>query len=199
MKTMIIILIALQILFIIFLGAWVAMLFVKSYRNSENHPLRKAALEAIVSIGVILCFLMNQGADIIDTSEGYTDFIILTSLGGFGFWIKKILPPNLKVGMVISNVLIGALFWMSIVAAIKLVYFYPFVIFPIYGLLIIAPFALFFIVLADLMFYKKTIKPLYFIFGSFAFLSLYTILHNMWSSEAWQLLNWWTTIKTDIF
>lgn len=196
---MIIILVALQLLFVIFLGAWVAMLFVKSYRNSENHPLRKAALEALVSIGVMLCFLMNSGADVIDTSEGYLDFIVLTTLGGIGFWMKKLIPAQQSLLTGVSNVLIGILFWMSIVAAIKLFYFYPYVIFPIYGLLIVAPFALMFIALSDLMYFKRLAKPLYFILGSLAFLVLYTIIHNMWSTEAWQLLNWWTDIKSTIF
>ncbi|MFT4601243.1 MAG: hypothetical protein ACI857_001421 [Arenicella sp.] len=165
--------------------------------GTEKHS--QILLGILLTAGIFFCLDINLDLRLIETKIGYQDFRLISFIGLLAFWIKKFIPDSKKLILSILNFVIALLFWMSVIASIKLFFFYPYVYFPVLGLILVVPVCLALLTLSNLIYHKNSVNSSFYLIAAFCFLALYTVLHNMWSSEPWELLNWWFSIKQTIF
>jgi hypothetical protein len=179
------------------LFGFLAMVFIGSIVNSK--PSKLVLISAIsMTLLMGICFY-NYEMSSFNNEPYFFIFAILAGIGMVSFWLSKSPWYFSKQMNIFFRLGTGLLFWISLFTVIKFFPYMPFVWFPLYGIMAIAP--VFFALMAMEELIRKrprnySLNPLVALGSSLALLMLIQFGLNVFTTSNWVLIELFNPTNT---
>lgn len=179
------------LIYIMFLAVFIPTQ--ESFKKAKG-PL--IAAQVLLTLITVICFFVASTdgwiAGRLFPKEGFFEYGILMFISLVFFWLMRLeIFKHHKLLGWISYTLLGVLFWLSVLTAIKFIPMIMLVFFPILGVLVAAPFFVSQMVLYDIIRLQKEhgrFNFLHVISMGLGFLFPFQLLMNCWTTEPWALV-----------
>ena len=177
----------------VFIVAGLIKGFKSSFQTKSRSSSIHTAVAILLTVFTLICFALNREFSLIPTNEGYPEYAALVGIGFLAYWIKKIVPNHQYKLKIVLSVLSTTLLFSSVFACIHLFPYGLLILFPVFGLMVGAPFFVFVLSFSDLLVNQKrehTMHP-----GTILGISTWLIvalafISNLWSDQSWSLIHY---------